>query len=183
MHKDNLEQFIQTHRDAFDDATPSLKVWAEIDQAMQARNARPKFTVVRFLRAAAAVAVLLCIGGLAGSYFTKLGQDDAVAIIEEVNPKYLELEQQYRQQIDQQIQQLVKYEPNSSVIKDMKQMDDVLNELKKELSVAPRGQEAEIISTMIQTYQTKVQILEQVLEQVRQSNPETIKPKNNEVSL
>jgi hypothetical protein len=183
MQNDNLEQFIQTNREAFDDATPSLKAWAEIDRAMQARNASPKFTIIRALRVAAAVAILLCIGGLGGSYLSKWSQGDAVAIIEEVNPQYLELEQQYREQIDEQIQQLVKYEPNSAVIKDMKQMDAVMEELKKELSVAPKGQEAEIISTMIQTYQTKVQILEQVLQQVRQSNPETIKPKNNEVSL
>jgi DNA-binding transcriptional MerR regulator len=183
MRNDNLEQFIQTNREAFDDATPSLKAWAEIDRAMQVRNTRPKVTIFRALRVAAAVAVLLCIGGIGGSYLSKWGQGDAVAIIEEVNPQYLELEQQYREQIDKQIQQLVKYEPNSAVIKDMKQMDAVMEELKKELSVAPKGQEAEIISTMIHTYQTKVQILEQVLQQVRQSNPETIKPKTNEVSL
>jgi hypothetical protein len=184
MQKDNLEQFIQAHREQFDEAVPALKVWAEIDRAVQQQKVRPKFQLIRILRVAAAVALLLGIGGLGGSYLANLRQQDPVAIIESVNPEYFDMEKRFQEQIDQKVQQLVKYEPNSSLLKDMKQMDAVMAELKRELSVAPKGQEEAIISTMIQTYQNKVRILENVLEQVRQSNPEAAKAeKNHEVSL
>ncbi len=184
MQRDELENFVLDKREAFDDAIPSLKVWADIDRELSKRSVSKPLTFQRFFKVAAAVAAILVVGGFGGSMFTRGQQANPVAIIEQVNPEYLELEQYYRQQISTKVQQLARYEPNGSFMSDMKKMDQVMAELKEELCVAPKGQEEEIIATMIQTYQTKVAILERVLEQMRTSKPQPKKTTSNEeVSL
>ena len=199
MQRDELENFVLDRREAFDDAIPSLKVWADIDRELSKRSVSKPLTFQRFFKVAAAVAAILVVGGFGGSMFTRWQQANPVAIIEQVNPEYLELEQYYRQQISTKVQQLARYEPNGSFMSDMKKMDkvnqqfgmdeykkmdQVMAELKEELCVAPKGQEEEIIATMIQTYQTKVAILERVLEQMRTSKPQPKKTTSNEeVSL
>lgn len=184
MQRDELENFVLDKREAFDDAIPSLKVWADIDRALNKPSVSQPLTFQRFFKVAAAVAAILVVGGFGGSLLTRWQQADSVAIIEKVNPEYLEMEQYYRQQISTKVQQLARYEPNGTFMSDMKKMDQVMAELKEELCVAPKGQEEEIIATMIQTYQTKVAILERVLEQMRTSKPQPKKTTSNEeVSL
>ena len=184
MQRDVIENFVLDNREAFDDAIPSLKVWADIDRKLNKRSSSSPLTVQRFFKLAAAVAAILVVGGIGGSMLTRWQQADPVAIIEQVNPEYPELEQYYRQQISTKVQQLARFEPNGSFMADMKKMDQVMAELKEELCVAPKGQEEEIIATMIQTYQTKVAILERVLEQMRTSKPQPKKTTSNEeVSL
>jgi len=184
MQRDELENFVLDKREAFDDAIPSLKVWADIDRALNKPSVSQPLTFQRFFKVAAAVAVILVVGGFGGSMITRWQKADPLAIIEKVNPEYPELEQYYRQQISTKVQQLARYEPNGTFMSDMKKMDKVMTELKEELRVAPKGQEEEIIATMIQTYQTKVAILERVLEQMRTSKPQPKKTTSNEeVSL
>jgi hypothetical protein len=184
MQRDELENFVLDKREAFDDAIPSLKVWADIDRALNKPSVSQPLTFQRFFKVAAAVAAILVVGGFGGNLLTRWQQADPVAIIEKINPEYPELEQYYRQQISTKVQQLARYEPNGTFMSDMKKMDQVMAELKEELRVAPKGQEEEIIATMIQTYQTKVAILERVLEQMRTSKPQPKKTTSNEeVSL
>lgn len=184
MQRDELENFILDRREAFDDAIPSLKVWADIDRALNQPAVSKPLTFQRFFKVAAAVAAILVVGGVCGNVLTRWQQADPVAIIEKVNPEYLELEQHYRQEINTKVQQLARYEPGGTFMSDMKKMDKVMTELKEELRVAPKGQEEEIIATMIQTYQTKISILERVLEQMRTSKPQPNKTTSNgEVSL
>ncbi len=184
MQRDELENFVLDKREAFDDAIPSLKVWADIDRALNKPSVSQPLTFQRFFKVAAAVAAILVVGGFGGNLLTRWQQADSAAIIEKVNPEYLEMEQYYRQQISTKVQQLARYEPNGTFMSDMKKMDQVMEELKEELCVAPKGQEEEIIATMIQTYQTKVAILERVLEQMRTSKPQPKKTTSNEeVSL
>jgi hypothetical protein len=177
MQRDELENFVLDNRERFDDAIPSLKVWADIDRALNKGQSSQALTFQRFFKVAAAVAAILVLGAMGGRLLIPWQKADPMAA------KYQEMEQYYRQQINTKVQQLARYEPNGSFVADMKKMDQVMAELKAELSVAPKGQEEEIIATMIQTYQTKVLILERVLEQMRTSKPQPKKTTSNEVSL
>ena len=180
--KDLLEQFILDNREQFDDATPGLKVWAGIDKAVNAR-VQPRLQVIRVLRAAAAVAILLTIGGIGGYYFSRPAAPDAVAILQETDPEYFEMEQFYQDQINDKIQQLASYRRDNTVLTDLQDVDKAMEELKQELINAPKGKEQEIIANLIQSYQTKVAILEMVLERMEAANPQNVKSKTNEISL
>ena len=181
---DNLEKFIFENRESFDDAIPSLKVWASIDRAANKREAR-RIKLWKQMRVAAAVVALLIAGGVAGSYITQSSQaNDAVAILQESSPEYFEMEQFFQQQIDDRVGQLTAYNPNDPVLEDLQQIDTAMKELKEELINAPKGNEEEIIENLIQNYQMKIAILERVLERIEfNSNTQKSKTEDDEIII
>lgn len=182
MHRDSLEKFILENRASFDEAIPSLSVWADIDKRLNVRQHR-RITLWRSLRMAAAVAALLFIGGLGGYYLSNTGEREEVATIEERSPEYAEIARYYEQQIDEGIQQLARFQQGEAVSEDFQQIDKTMEELKRELQYAPKGQEEQIIENLIQSYQTKVQILERVLDRIQTNKPQILNPEDDEISI
>lgn len=182
MHKDQLESYITEHRDAFDDAVPALKVWADIDRQLEAPN-RLRLRRWKMVRMAAAVTVLLAIGGALGSYVTQVQSQNPMAILENVSPEYQEMAQYYQDEISRQVQLVSNSDQaDPDVFADLEQIDAAMAELKQELLDAPRGKEQEIVENLIKTYQTKLAILQRVLERM---NPTDNQPNNreNEISI
>lgn len=171
---DKLEKFIRENREGFDREMPSLKVWADIDRALEARQTR-RVSLWKPLRAVAAVAALLIIGAGAG---VLLFRSDAA-----LPPEIAEMEQFYNQQVEQKMAQLARYETSGEVEADLNQIDGLIAELQEELASAPKGQEEQIIEAMIRNYQTKLEILERVLERIRETNPKTTQPAADETSI
>ncbi len=182
MQRDNLEKFILKNREGFDQEVPGLKVWAGIDREISRRRA-PRVIFWRVVRMAAAVVLLLFSGALIGTYLTQSAESTAIATLQEVSPEYMEMQQFYEQQIDRQIRQLASYQQGEMVLDDIAQIDKAMDELKQELQSAPRGQEQHIVENLIRTYQTKVQILERVLERIQHNNQETLKSADDEISI
>ena len=182
MQRDSLEKFIIENRESFDDAQPSLKVWSGIDKRLNERKAR-RITLWKGLRVAAAVIALLFIGGVAGHYLGSTANSEPVANLEEMAPEYAEMARYYEQEIDQRIQRLASYQQGETVLEDFEQMDQAMEELKRDLMNAPKGQEEQIIESLILTYQTKVQILERVLERIQTNDPKSLNPENDEISI
>lgn len=182
MQRDHLEQFILDKREFFDSATPGLQVWGEISQELDRRRYR-RLILWKAGRAAAAVVALLACGALIGVYLFG-NQIRQAAALEKVAPEYAEVEEYYQQQIRQKYQQLAAYQREASVEKDLARLDEVMQELREELLVAPKGKEEQIVENLIQSYQAKVAILERVLERLQSTDPEMEKPaKNGEVSI
>ncbi len=183
MSFDPLERFITEHRDAFDGHNPPLKVWAEIDRSLQRR---PQARVVQLrsrFRAAASVVLLLLAGGLIGSYLTHSTHRQTAAVLEDVAPEYFELEDYFREQIDARVQQVANLAPDAGVLQDLEQLDRVTEELKRELINAPRGTEAAIVERLIDNYQTKVDILERVLQRLQEHGNQKEKTQRHEISI
>ncbi|HKK74051.1 MAG TPA: hypothetical protein VJ953_03175 [Saprospiraceae bacterium] len=181
---DGLEKFINDNRSAFDNEVPSLKVWAAIDRAANQKEAR-RLRLWKNLRVAAAVAVLLIAGGVAGSYLTQANQgNSATAILQETAPEYFEMEAYFQNQINNRVNQLVRYDPDAQVLQDLDQIDQAMLELKEEIRTAPEGQEQEIVENLIQNYQMKIAILERVLEKMESTVPtKTNKKDQDEISI
>jgi hypothetical protein len=177
---DNLEKFILEHRAEFDDAVPSLGVWSKIDCRLEQR---PVYRIVwmRRLRAAAAVALLLTAGGVTGAYMTSSSQK--VKSLADVSPEHAEMEKFFNRQVSEKLAQLAAYRQDDFVKTDIQELDSFYLELKLELEHAPAGSEDKIVQAMIENYQTKIEILEQVLEKVQTTNPTNLKTEENEVSL
>lgn len=181
MQRDPLETFITSNREAFDDGIPALKVWADIDRRLEAPVIRRRRRW-QHLRIAAAVAVLLTLGGVAGSYLTQSQANNPVAVLNEVAPEYSEMAKYYQEEIDRQVQLVSNSDQaDPDVFQDLEQIDATMNELQQELLNAPRGTEQEIVENLIRSYQAKLAILQRVLDRINQTNDEnsTI----NEVSI
>lgn len=181
---DNLEKFISENRKAFDDEVPSLKVWAAIDRLAHQKEAR-QLRLLKNLRLAAAIAVLLITGAAAGNFISQVNQrNSTMAILQETAPEFFEMEEYLQNQINHRVNQLASYNPDAQVLQDLDQIDQAMSELKKELRLAPKGQEQEIVENLIQNYQTKIAILERVLEKIQSTQPTiNIKKDQDEISM
>lgn len=194
IDNDNLEQFISRDRESFDTGIPSLKVWSNINKDLSQRKAK-RVTLWKSLKVAASVVILLIAGATMGSYLTKTSsgthssvpqivaeqQESQEKAIEEIAPEFVKMEQVFNTEVDSRIQQLASYQHDNLVKEDLEQLDLAMEELKRELLKAPKGTEQQILDNLIESYKTKLAILERVLERVQTNKP--IKTSNNEVSI
>lgn len=181
--QDNLEQFVRANREAFDDARPSLKVWADIDRALEQKKSRP-FQWRRILRSVAAVLLLLVAGGLIGHQLSRGSvENTATETLARISPELAELEAHYNQQINAKFAQLANYPQQETVKADLAQIDETMDELRNEILKAPAGMEKEIVTNLLRSYQLKVQILERVLERIHATEEGLDKPSIDETSI
>lgn len=180
----NLEKFIKENREAFDSEMPSLKVWAGIDQKMNAGQSAKRIPMRRIFSIAAAIAVILAVGGAIGSYLTKNPVNVAIVAGEpDVPEQYQEVEHFYRKQYEEKVNQLVNYQVDPDMKTELQQFEAVITELKEELQNAPKGNEERIVATLIENYQTKIEVLQRVLDRIQSVQPQTENSKTDEVSL
>jgi hypothetical protein len=179
---DNLEKFIHENRADFDTGMPSLNVWAKLDHHLDQQRPSGRVVWMRRLRAAAAVLLLLTVGGLGGAYFANSAKN--ANTLADVSPEHAKMERELSRQVDEKLAKLASYKQDSVVKQDIQELDATYEELRHELETAPEGAKEKIVQAMIETYLTKISILEQVLEKVGEVNPDNIKyAKNDEVSL
>lgn len=184
---DEIEQFFAKNRQAFDTAVPSFRVWSEIDKTLhpQAKQQNLKVTPIwRVMRVAASVLILLSAGAMAGIYFTKTQttENQNIVSLADVSPEYAEMVRYYNQQIDEKVRLVSSQSQDKSVLKDLEAIDRTMKELEAELQRAPKGAEEQIISNLIKTYQTKVEILERVLNYIQQSK-ENLNSEDDEINI
>jgi hypothetical protein len=177
---DNLEKFILEHRSEFDTAVPDLRVWSEIDRKLERKPLR-KVVFMRRLRIAAAVAVLLVAGGVMGAYLAT--PEKEVKSLADISPEHAEMEQYFNTQINEKMAQLAAYRQDGFVKADLQELDSLYSDLQQDLKSAQPGSEEQVIQAMIINYQTKIDILEQVLEKVQTTDPTNLKTEENEVSI
>ena len=175
--KDPLLVFLQSHREEFDDKTPPPRVWAHIERGLP----RTRYRRMHPLSARAAAVALLIIGGAAGALFMR--QAGTSHLLAESNPDFLEAEAFYQRTIRQKTALVAAYGADQTVLQDLSQLDAVMEELKNELAAAPKGQEAEIIAALIRSYQTKIAILELVMERSMRIDSSQLKSRHHEISL
>lgn len=165
---DSVENFIRTNRPAFDTEIPSLKVWATIEKQV---NPQPMNKVVRMTwwRQAAAAVALLVVGAFIGFYLNENKVDKAlVQASEQVAPELQEAEDFYNQKVQSKYAQLASFNPDPSVMADLKQIDEVQEELRQELKNAPTSTREDIVRRLIENYQIKLGILERVLNHIKE---------------
>ncbi|MEM8525051.1 MAG: hypothetical protein AAGG68_10425 [Bacteroidota bacterium] len=183
--KDNLEEFISQNREAFDAENPPLKAWYQIEKSLdkEAKKGR-RVQLWKATRMAAAVVLLLVLGGIIGSILTKQsnGNELVAEQLEEIAPELSDMEFYYRQQLNPKLQQLAAYENVApQIMQDLEENDLFIQELKQELLKAPKGTEEIVLNNIIKTYQIKLGILERVLEYLEASKIQNIN--QNEVEI
>jgi hypothetical protein len=177
--ENHLEDFIQQNREKFDTEIPNLKLWATIDKQVNVKSDR-RIVQLTWLRRIAASVALLILGGGIGYYLNGKSTDN---IVVNVSPDFQETEQYYTQKVQEKITKLVSYNPDPSVMNDLKQVDEIQAELKSELEHAPSSTREEIIQKMIDNYRIKLGILERVLNHIEQyqSENQNLKQKNESI--
>jgi len=164
---DRLEQFVRENREAFDSFEPDPSLWVRISPANKINRRRKR---LRILRYAAAAAVLIAAFS-SGFYY--LGRSSALSGTEhsELYQELMETEVYYNSLVSQRYQELQPYFAGAPGMEedlnsDMADLDQICRELKEDLK--DDVDNVEVIEAMIQNYRMKLEILEDLLNQLKE---------------
>ena len=165
---DRLEDFVKQQREQFDLREPDPSIWLKINPANVplAKERKP----MRWLRVAAAVAMIFA-GSTAGIYFLTGERAEADQFASELYQEIQETEQYYNQMVSQRYEELKPFlmeNPGAEEMLslDMEELDEVYKELKEDLK--DNASNPEVIEAMILNYRVKLEILEDLLNQLKE---------------
>lgn len=189
MSPDKLEKYILDHRESFDDMEPDPAVWERVDTR--------KSPIIRInwkdiAWKAAAVAVIFTASYFFHDFMADRKQDKQLSGMsdKEASPmveELIEAEAYYSAQINMKKDELFILSAQNPDIRhevdmQMVDLDQVYKELKEDLK--DNAANEEVIEAMIQNYRLKLEILEEMLMVLKQSNePQNEQGHENAIEL
>lgn len=172
---DRLEDFVKQHREQFDLQEPDPSIWLKIDTGSNTQGGMDRKTVkmerrpMRWLRIAAAVAMIFA-GSAAGIYFLSGDRVEAERS-SELYMEIMETEQYYTRMVSERYDELQPFLVSNPAARemltaDMEELDQVYSELKEDLK--DNASNPEVIEAMILNYRVKLEILEDLLIQLKE---------------
>jgi hypothetical protein len=176
MDNDNLEKFITSHKEGFDDMKPPRDMWSRISGNRFAGRTRFQ-PWQRWLWRAAAVIVIFIASYFVNDYLNRPrheqlkeagGSRDNNAMAGTLK----EAEAFYTSQINAKKAEVFRFagqkkEISSEINVEFSQLDSIYADLKKDLK--DNADNAQVIEAMIQNYRIKLEILEDILNQLQKS--------------
>ena len=191
MKQDRLEQFVRDHSEDFNSLEPPVMVWKDIEKELPS----PKQSKVRKLwpyawKAAAAI-LIFASAWMLNDYrdYKKAGESQHASAQMAPNPQLSELsdaEAFYTSQINSKQAELAQYtRQHPEIIEDLKkefaEMDKSKAELNKDL--AESNADEKVIEAIILSYRVKLEILDQMLTEMRKSGEGSAKQQPVETKL
>lgn len=181
----SIEDIIRKGRSEFDDKEPSDGHFERFSFRLATRlhAGTAKRSIVPYLLKAAVVTLLVTLSSLwTFDHFVRPNLKTKMTL-SEVSPEYREVEKYYVQQVnfmENEFSSLTLSTPEQkeALMKEMTSMDSVYVELQKELRANPDDQR--IIDAMIKHYQTKIEVMTYILDQLKEIKAETVKPESHE---
>jgi hypothetical protein len=184
-----IEDIIRNNRDLFGDREPSEghleRFSVKLEIRCQSRANRR--SIVPYLLRAAVVTLLVTLSSLwTWDHFIRPASSRMT--LGQVSPQYKEVESYYLHQVNMMEGEIVNVdlknnpEQKELLIKEMKSMDSVYVSLQKELKANPNDER--IINAMIEHYQTKLEVMTYIVNQLKTiRNDNNNKTENEKVRL
>jgi len=182
----NIEDIIRENKGYFEEAEPREGHLERFNRKLEMRFSvkTVKRSIVPYLLKAAVVTLLITLSSLwTWDHFLKPGRDRMS--LSDLSPEYKEVENYYVHQVSLMENELVNVdlrnnpEQKRMLLEEMKSMDSISVQLQKELYANPNDER--IINAMIEHYQTKLEIMTYIVNQLKairnenQNNPENEK--------
>src|SRR5664280_2707590 len=183
----NIEDIIRSNKDFFEDAEPSAghleRFNRKLENIFQVKTVTR--SIVPYLLKAAVVTLLITLSSLwTWDHFIRTGSSRMT--LGQVSPQYKEVENYYVHQVNMMEGEIVDVdlknnpEQKSLLMKEMKSMDSTYVSLQKELKANPNDER--IINAMIEHYQTKLEVMTYIVNQLKTiRNDNKIKKENEKV--
>jgi hypothetical protein len=179
-----IEDIIRNNRDFFEDQEPSEGHFDRFSVKLEIRcNSRAnKRSIVPYLLRAAVVTLLVTLSSLwTWDHFIRQGSGRMT--LGQVSPQYREVENYYLHQVNLMEGEIVNTDLNNAeqkdvLIKEMKSMDSVYVSLQKELKANPNDER--IINAMIEHYQTKLEVMTYIVNQLKTLRNDNLNKKEDE---
>jgi hypothetical protein len=181
----NIEDIIRSNKGFFDGEEPSEGHFERFDLKLGMRFSRKTIrrSIVPYLLKAAVVTLLVTLSSLwTWDHFIR--SDRNRMTLGEVSPQYKEVENYYVHQVNLMESELVTIdlknnpEQKEMLMSEIKSMDSVYVQLQHELKANPNDER--IINAMIEHYQTKVEIMSYIVDQLRAVRNENNNKSGNE---
>lgn len=179
----NLKEKIKQNREAFDNRLPQEGHFERFREKLGLEEEkRIAFSLRGVMRIAAAVLILAGASVLVYNYVQQPEQNVEKTILGKVAPEYKEAEIYYTRQINENYNQLrnIDFEDEQQkniVMQELQAMDSIYKDLSKDLVKNPNNEQ--IINAMIQHYQLKLDIMNQIMNQLK-TMQEQNKPQEDE---
>ena len=181
-----IDEIISRNRDLFDDREPSEGHFDRFSYKLTARlhTGAVKRSIVPYLLRAAVVTLLVTLSSLWSYDHLIRPNFNKRMTLSEVSPEYREVENYYVTQVNMMENEITSLdivknpEQKKMLDQELRSMDSTYLELQKELKASPNDQR--IINAMIEHYQTKVDVMNYILSQLKQINNETKNSENHE---
>lgn len=184
----NLEEIIRKNRDIFETNEPIDGHLDRFNWKLEKRlhSQANKRSIVPYLLRAAVVTLLVTLSSLwAWDNFIR---SEKGMTLGEVSPQYREVENYYVHQVNLMENEILSLDfgsnPEQKVMltKELRSMDSTYTQLQLELKANPNDER--VINAMIEHYQTKVDVMNYILSQLKAiRNENQNKPENENVSL
>jgi|GEM_PF-2688739 len=172
---DKIEKYINSNRESFDSKQPPEAIWAKVNARIETKEDESKKEsklVWMITKMAAAFAVVLASGVVIGYYIndntSNLASNDPIFL------EYIDVEKKYVKDINHKMNALSVHDVDPQVNRDLMQLDEVYEELKKELHQGQSINNDKIIEALLTTHQEKVEILEKVLSRIQDNQNEEL---------
>jgi len=156
--KDSLADFIKANRASFDDLKAPKGAWERID-----KKDRPVVHLWKWTAIAASALLLIAVGYIFGM---KTKAQPEIAGWDE----YLETEKYYQSRIDVNLEKIKALPVGNEVMTDIETLDEVYQQLRKQLMEDPNADTELLLSAMIKHQQQKLDIMEKIIERVSKYN-------------
>lgn len=169
----NIEELIRNNKDFFEEAEPSEGHLDRFNRKLEMRfsTGTIKRSIVPYLLKAAVVTLLVTLSSLwTWDHFIRSDRDRMT--LGEVSPQYREVENYYVHQVNNMESELrnidLKNNPDQKqmLLEEMKSMDSISVQLQKELYANPNDER--IINAMIEHYQTKLEVMTYIVNQLKE---------------
>ena len=167
-----IDDIIRNNKDFFEDSEPSDGHLERFNRKLEMRFqiSAPKRSIVPYLLRAAVVTLLVTLSSLwTWDHFIRTGSTRMT--LSDVSPQYKEVENYYMHQVSMVEGEIVDIDLNNDseqktmLLKEMKSMDSVYISLQKELKTNPDDER--IINAMIEHYQTKLEVMTYIVNQLK----------------
>jgi hypothetical protein len=167
-----IEEIIRNNRDLFEGAEPSEGHFERFNRKLEILGQKntPKRSIVPYLLRAAVVTLLVTLSSLwTWDHFIR--PESRRMTLSDVSPQYKEVESYYIHQVNLMESEIVdidlKNNPaqKEALMQEMRNMDSVYVSLQKELKANPNDER--IINAMIEHYQTKVEVMTYIVNQLK----------------
>jgi len=172
--KDKLESFISENREGFDPYLPDKNIWYRLENQLDRKDQSKIILIWSTKIAAVLVAVLVC-GIVLGISISKSNSSDINYASSPALQKYQETEQYYQQQVNLKLGELKDSNTISTVEVDLKQLDEIYNQLRQEMIQSNYTNTEVMINAMIKNQKTKIEILENILSKQNKVSNDTEK--------
>ena len=168
----NIEEIIRSNKDFFEDAEPSDGHFERFNRKLEVRfqAGAVKRSIVPYLLRAAVVTLLVTLSSLwTWDHFIR-PQNNRMTL-GQVSPQYKEVENYYIHQVNLMEGEIINVDLKNSpeqkkvLMSEMKSMDSVYVSLQKELKANPDDER--IINAMIEHYQTKLEVMTYIVNQLK----------------